>query len=244
MNNSLAIRTSKTSPFRPEVGHIADSISFSNDFLKRYPNNAQGEVIKAVTGDKAGEWNKDYHEIVIPVGMKGGKNFVVEIIVAYICYFIKCLNDPHEYFTKITGRSIPYPEDKNFDIANVSSVDEGQARLVFFDTIKSVFRLTKDPQSNDNWYEKYANLDLRPGGFGDMKEKIIKFPDKKIGKGTIRLMSFNSSAASPEGAHFLLFLADELSRADTKAKHRNASKLLNLGLSNTAASFRKNVLLF
>lgn len=214
---------------------------FANEFLDRYPNDNQLEVIRAVTGDKAGVWNKDFHEIVIPVGMKGGKNYVVEIIVAFICYFIKCLRDPHEYFSKITGRNIPYPQDKNFDIANVSVSGETQARHVFFDTIKSVIRLTKDPKTNDNWFERYAKLNLRPGGFGDLKEKIITFPTDKTGKGTIRLMSFNSDAAAPEGSHFLLYLADELSRADTKAEYMRAKKLLQLGLSNTAASFPKKV---
>ncbi len=231
----------KGSDFRPEVGDVADIISFSREFLKRYPSEKQKETLIAFAGSEPGVWDRTYHELVLAIGMKGGKNFVAEIIVAYTAYFISCLRNPHDYFTKITNRIVPYTIDKNFDIVNVSSVDESQARKVFFDAVKSVFRLTEDPVSGERWFEKYVGLDLRPGGFGDIKERIITFPQAREGRGTLRFMSFNSTATAPEGAHFFLFLADELSRADTKAKYTEASKLYDLGLKNTSVSFKGRV---
>lgn len=226
------------SNFKREIGEVADVISFCREFLNRIPSPAQKDDLIEIFGTQGGEWSRKFSEVVLAVGMKGGKNFLAEIIVSYACYFISCLRDPHHFFTKLVGREdFPYTAEKNFDIVNVSSVDESQARRVFFDTVKNVFRLTRDPRTGDNFFERYAGLDLRPGGFGDMKSKIIVFPAKQPGMGSIRLMSFNSTATAPEGVHCLLFLADELSRADTKAKYMEAAKLYDLGMNNTTASF-------
>lgn len=171
--------------------------------------------------------------------MKGGKNFFAEGDVAYTCYFISCLRDPHDFFTKVTGRTIKYTPEKTFDIVNVSSVDESQARRAFFDSVKKILQGTKDPKSGENWFERYAGLDLREE-HGDFTKKEIIFPTE-LGRGGIRLMSFNSTATAPEGVHILRFYADELSRANTKAKHREATALLELGLNNTTASFPNNI---
>lgn len=171
--------------------------------------------------------------------MKGGKNFWAEGDVAYLCYYINCLRDPHAYFSKITGTLIPYTPEKTFDIINVSSVDETQARHAFFESVKNVLKQTKD-QTGENWFEKYAGLDLREQ-FGDFKKKEIIFPTGTGGRGGIRLLCFNSAATAPEGMHMLRFYADELSRADTKQKYLNADKLYDLGLSNTRASFPNRV---
>lgn len=174
--------------------------------------------------------------------MKGGKNFWAEGDVAFLCYYITCLKNPHEYFTKITERpsEFAYTLDKNFDIGNASAVDENQAKRAFFDSVKSVLKLTTDPVSGENWFEKYAGLDLRES-FGDLKGKIIEFPARKEGMGSIRLMSFNSTASAPEGLHFIRFYEDELSRADTKAKFIQADKVHDLASSNTRASFPNRV---
>lgn len=208
--------------------------------MKRELGDKQKDAYLAIWGDKAGEWNKAFHEIVLLIGMKGGKNFWAEGDVAYLCYYINCLRDPHQYFSKITGTLIPYTLEKTFDIVNVSSVDETQARHAFFETVKNVLRQTKDPRNGDNWFERYAGLDLREQ-FGDFKKKEIIFPTKEEGRGGIRLLCFNSAATAPEGMHMLRFYADELSRADTKQKYLNADQLYELGLSNTRASFPNRV---
>jgi hypothetical protein len=228
--------------FRRDVGDIADVLSFGREFLNRQATPEQSRVLVDVCGAKAHEWSVAHHEFVMKVGMKGGKNFIAEWIADYYAYKFKTLADPHSFFTKITGRSIPYTLEKNFDIVNVSSVDEVQARRVFFETIKNIFRLTKDPRTGDNWFQRYANLNLNEGGFGgDLHSKIIQFPTDTPGKGTMRFMSFCTAASAPEGLHILLFMADELSRADTKAKYMEAEKLYDLGLMNTTASFPNKV---
>jgi len=194
----------------------------------------------AIWGEKGGEWSTKYHEIVLLIGMKGGKNFWSEGDVAYTCYFISCLANPHDYFTKITKSLLSYPLEKTFDLVNVSSVDETQARRAFFESVKKVLKLTKDPVTKANWFEKYTGLDLRESA-GDFKLKEIIFPVKMPGMGGIRLMSFNSAAKAPEGVHILKYYADELSRASTKADYREASALYDLGINNTMASFPNRI---
>src|SRR3990167_5651171 len=118
----------RASDFRRDVGGVADVLSFGREFLKRVASPAQAEVLVAVCGKNAEEWDTAFHEVVLLVGMKGGKNFVCEWIVAYMLYKIGCLVDAHAYFTKITKRAVGYTREKSFDIVNVSSVDEVQAR--------------------------------------------------------------------------------------------------------------------
>lgn len=228
------------SDFRPDTGPPVDIFNFHEKFLKRTLSEKQKEMYRAVWGEKGNEWSTEHSEVVMLIGMKGGKNFWSEGDVAYVCYFITCLRDPHEFFSKLTGRPIPYTKEKTFDIVNVSSVDENQARRSFFESVKRVLSLTTDPKSGKNFFEKYAGLDLREG-FGDFKRKEVVFPTGQLGVGGIRLLSFNSTSTAPEGIHILRFYADELSRADTKAKHRNAMALLELGLNNTSASFPNRV---
>ncbi|MGE5682824.1 MAG: hypothetical protein ACM34K_18310 [Bacillota bacterium] len=228
------------SDFRREVGEIADILSYNREFLGRTPSPKQAEAYVATWGEKGGEWSNKHHEIVLLVGMKGGKNLWAEGDVSYAGYFISSLVDPHAYFTKITKSLIKYPPEKTFDLVNVSSVDEAQAKRAFFDSVKKVLQLTKDPRTGDNWFERYAGLDLRET-FGDVTAKEIIFPSRQRGVGNIRLMSFNSTKKAPEGVHILRFYADELSRADTKATYREAKGLYELGLNNTRASFPNRI---
>ncbi len=237
---TTAIFTSKNTDFKNEVGEVADVISFQQEFLKRTVGDRQREAYLAAWGEKPGVWDTNYHEILLEVGMKGGKNFFAEGDAAFAIYFINCLRDPHAYFTKITKILVPYTKEKTFDIINVSAVDEDQARRAFFDSIKKVLKLTKDPKTGDNWFERYAGLDLREE-HGDFKKREVIFPVKEPGAGGIRLFSFNSAASAPEGIHMLRFYADELSRANTKAKYQMANLLYELGLANTRASFPNRV---
>lgn len=234
------IITSKSNnPFRHDVGDVAGIVPFANNFMGRYPSDPQKETLRAFggDGDGDGEWNLRYHEILLEIGMKGGKNWIAEIIAAYTPYYINCLKDKFDHFSKLAKRKIAYPRDTMFDIANVSIVDERQAREVFFIHVINAIKLTKDPRTGDNWFERYAGLDLRGGGFGDIKDKAIIFPTKNPGEGTIRFMSFNSTKKAPEGLHMFLFFADELSRADTKVTRKEAGALYDLGLDNTSSSF-------
>lgn len=200
----------------------------------------QKEAYLEVWGPDPGIWNINRHEIVLEVGMKGSKNFWAEGDAGYGQYFINCLRDPHEYFTKVTKIPIPYTPEKTFDFVNISAVDENQARRAFFESMKAILRLTKDPKTGDNWFERYVGLDLREE-HGHFQKKELVFPVAKRGAGGIRCFSFNSAATAPEGLHMFRFYGDELSRADTKAKYTQAKQLLELGLKNTTASFPHNV---
>jgi len=229
-------------PFRSDV-EVVDVITFLRAYLKREPGKEQAKAYKAIWGESIGttpKWDKRFQEILLYVGMKGGKNYWAEGDLAYTCYYISCLKDPHTYFTNLCGVSVPYTEDKNFDIVNVSSVDADQAKRAFFDSCKNVLKLTKDPKTGRNWFEQYVGLDLRESS-GAFKGNEIIFPITKPGKGTIRIMSFNSTAKAPEGLHIIRFYADELSRAETKAKYKVASALYDLGLNNTSVSFPNRV---
>jgi len=231
------------SDFRSDAGEVSDVISFQKEFLNRKLSNDQREAYLATWGNKGGEYCTKYNEIVLYVGMKGGKNFWIEGDVAYFCYFVSMLKDPHNYFTKLTKRSIPYPITANFDVPFVTPLNEAQLRFVTFYSIHRVIKATKDPMCKcDNWFEKYVGLDLREVS-GDLTRNEIVFPTKKkrTGMGGIRLFGYHSKPSAAEGLHMIRFYADELSRTKTKNKYRTAQKLLDLGLFNTSVSFPNGV---
>jgi len=59
------------------------------EFLRRKEiGDKQREAYLATWGDEPGVWSTQYREILLEVGMKGGKNFWAEGEVAYLCYFI------------------------------------------------------------------------------------------------------------------------------------------------------------
>lgn len=63
------------SDFRKEVGEIPDIISFLREFLGRNISDKQKEAYEALWGTKGGHWSKEYHQLVLLIGMKGGKTF-------------------------------------------------------------------------------------------------------------------------------------------------------------------------
>ena len=174
------------------------------------------------------------------IGMKGGKNYILESDAAYTLYFLNCLKNKWEYFSKVTKRKIPYSEDINFDIGNASSVGQRQARRAFFSRVQGIIKATRDPKTKDNWFERYAGLDIRET-FGDLTAEAIEFPSKYPGQGKIRLYSFNSEPKSPEGYHFFRFYHDEPSRAKTKAEYSEAKAVADLAENNTRVSFPNRV---
>lgn len=240
-NNKKSIPNIIISDFRSDVGEIADIISFNKEFLGReFLSDKQKEAYYAVWGEKGGEWSKQFHEIVLLIGMKGGKNFWAEADLIYTIYFISCLRDPHKYFSKICRRNVPFTKDKAFDIINVSSSGEHQASQAFFESVKRVIRGTRDPKTGENWFEKYIKLDISDRSKAFKRREII-FPTMRNSEGSIRIMSFSSSPRSPEGFHMLRYYCDELSRADTEPKYNAACELYKLGVNNTRMSFPGNV---
>lgn len=235
-----AVTSNHSGDFKAETGSPVSIFEFLEKMLGRKLSEKQIEAYKALWGEDGKTWSLKHTEIVLLIGMKGGKNFWAEGDVAYLCYFISCLRDPHAYFSKLTKRSIPYTAEKEFDIVNVSSVGSDQARRAFFDSVKKVLKLVRDPHTGEKWFEKYAKLDFGEKS-NNFKKNEIKFPARAPGVGGIRLLSFNSRSVAPEGLHILRYYADELSRADSEATHKRASELLELGLNNTCASFPNGV---
>lgn len=213
-------QTWKTEPVTVET--------FTREFLKREPSPKQLEVLKRVCGTIPDQFDKTFNELVLMVGQKGGKNFTVEILVSYYLYKLSNLVKLHEYFK--------LDQSVEFNITNSSMVNERQAKGVFFNRIKNVIRRTIDPVTNDNWFERYAGLDLRPGGFGDIQTKTINFPARQ-GFGKIRMHSFDSTYTAPEGLEIFLAIMDEPSRANTPILYNNAKKLYRMYSGNIAGSF-------
>lgn len=231
------------SNFRRDAGEVADVLSFQKEFLNRNLSALQKEAYLALWGSKGGEWSTQYFQSVLLVGMKGGKNFWMEGDIAYTAYFISMLKDPHDFFTRLTKRLLPYPKQTNFDIPLVTGVNELQTKFVGFNGVHRVLRNTMDPKNReDNWFEKYVGLDLRKT-YGAFTRNEIIFPSrvKNSSEGVIRIFGMNHSPSTAEGLHMIRFYADELSRAETKAAYKAARKSLSVGIYNTTASFPNSV---
>ncbi|MDQ7818412.1 MAG: hypothetical protein RDU14_15400 [Melioribacteraceae bacterium] len=229
------------SDFKRSVGEVADVISFQKEFLRRKTlSQHQIDCYRTIWGENGGVWGTSIHELVMLVGMKGGKNFWCEGDIAYTCYFISCLNNPHAYFSKITRRKVPYTYDAAFDIVIASLMGKDHSRRVLLDGVKNAIRNTRDPKTGEKWFIRHANL-KDDNKMGCIQKSEIRFPVIHMGNGGLRIMSFSSKANAPEGYHILRFYADELSRLPTKHKYRTAKKLHTLGIFNTSISFPNKV---
>ena len=96
-----------------------------------------------------------------------GKNFTVEVVAGWTLHRLMLLESPHRYFGLAEGRDI--------DIACLSFVNHEQSQRIFFERLKSVVRLTKDPESGQDWFAQ-RRVDLRERGIGDLQETVIEFP--------------------------------------------------------------------
>jgi len=197
---------------------------FFRYFLSRpVLSERQKDVARAICGDKADEFSREYQEIVCMVGQKGGKNWLFEGVFAYFAYKLMCLANPHAYFG--------VAPDKEISLTNSSLVNARQAEIVFFNNLKKVMRNTIDPDSGDNWFERHfgVRIDER---YGDLKKKTIDLP-----KG-VRFHSFDSQPESPEGLLILVGCIDEPSRANTPLRYEEARKLYKVVSRNALASFK------
>ena len=195
---------------------IDEFISERLGSLNITPTPKQLEIILALAGRDPYEWDTTYQQYVIAIGMGGGKNeFIVSPFLAYVTYKIANMHNPYLYFQQMRNAKInPL---KNIDIVNMSVVGETQAKNVHFNNMINLIRNchTKD---GDNWFEKYVGMDMREGGFGDIKTKEVAVPTTK-GLGKIVHHSFDSTFTAWEGLQILLALNDEVSRANTKATY-------------------------
>lgn len=139
-----------------------------------------------------GVWTRKYRgfdwtEVVLEIGQGGGKNTVMEISVIYVLLWLVACENPYKVLGYFAKKSIA--ESQNIDITNNSAVSEGQAKTVFFDNIKQKIKAARNPKTGKNLFEEYISFNLQEEGKGDIKAKVIEFPNFFEGSGHIRLFS-------------------------------------------------------
>ena len=141
---------------------------------------------------KKDELPDDHHlkpitEIACLFGKGSGKDFLISGVVAYIPYYLNCMNNPQEYFGFGKGEPI--------DIINLAK-NAKQAENVFFTKLKA--RLANCP-----WFKK---VDRPPKAYNEYQEK----KDTIIFYNNVRAFSGHSEAGSFEGFNPLVAIFDEV----------------------------------
>lgn len=221
---------------------------FVKEFMGRTLSEPQITLLEAIVGTDPTRLSIDYQMILAAVGQGGGKNYTFETLVSYYSYFITNLVNPFVTLAGFTGNE-PLDRTRNIDIGNSTTVNSDQAERAFFENVRNAITSVLDPKTKDNWFERYAGLRIDQT-FSDsqieyydkhskraIKNKIIQFPPLRRGEGCLRLISFDSTATSPEGYSFILAIIDELSRAETKKTMAKAKKLIGMYEGNNASRF-------
>ena len=131
-------------------------------------------------------------ELVVMFGKGSGKDFLVSCILAYICYLLCCMRDPHGYFN--------FGNDEPIDIINVA-INAKQATGVFFKKLKARF-------SNCPWFKKVP--------YNPSEREGSTFNEFQFTKDQIRLYknitchSAHSEADSYEGFNPFVVILDEI----------------------------------
>jgi hypothetical protein len=175
-------------------------LTFAREFLQRKHSPPQEEALVKIFGtDPKIFWPKSPRVIGLAWGMGSGKDFTIETGTVYCDYLCRCLAHPQRFFWGI--------EERRFiDILNFSFVNEDQAKQIFFDSMKAVLRSCRNPDTGGLWFEEQG-LDLRDNGIGDIKEKIIVFPNG------VRNRCIPATKSGFEGSPILMAVFDEPSRA-------------------------------
>jgi hypothetical protein len=211
---------------------------FVSERLKIHPSPLQLEILFALAGSDPYDWDTRYQQYIIAIGMGGGKNeYIISPFLTYITYKIANMHNPYIYFQQMRNTEIN--PQKNIDIVNMSVVGETQAKNVHFNNMISLIRncFTKD---GDNWFEKYVGMDMREGGFGDIKTKEVEVPISQ-GLGKIVHHSFDSTYTAWEGLRILFSINDETSRADTKLSYADIEKSWKGQIGNINTRFPNRV---
>ena len=131
-------------------------------------------------------------EMAFLYGKGAGKDFLVSCILAYICYMLCCMNDPHSYFG--------FGQDEPIDIINVA-INAKQATGVFFKKLKARF-------NNCPWFKRV--------NYNPSETDGALFNEFQFTKDQIRLYknitchSAHSEADSYEGFNPLIVIFDEI----------------------------------
>lgn len=194
------------------------------DFLNETPYpGKQTELLNVVneilwwklTGDKK-LCKEDLRNITELIGMFGkgsGKDFLASGILAYVCYLICCMKDPHDYFN--------FGYDENIDFINVA-INAKQAKNVFFKKLKARF-------SSCKWFERVSyNPSETPGCpyncYQTTQDQI------RLHK-NITCYSAHSEADSFEGYNPLVVIFDEIGGYEYDAAENAYSTLRSSSVS-------------
>lgn len=219
-------------------GKPANIQEFVEGMLGMFPSPGQYEILWTLAGHDPYEWDVTYQQYALGIGQGGGKNtYVIAPFIGYLTYKIANMKDPHAYFSRFYDARID--RQTKFEISNSSLVTERQAKNVHFAKMTSLIRRCMTLDGRDNWFEKYAGIDLR-ASFGDLKDKSIRIPTV-AGCGEIVLHSFDSTPTAPEGLNLIAAIVDEPSRADTQSGYVDAQLLWNVIVGNLNTRFGRNV---
>lgn len=177
-----------------------DLLSFfrEKDFLGENPYpGKQTEILKLVnkiimwklTGEEevCEEELRQVTELVLMLGKGAGKDFLASGILAYMCYLLCCMNDPHKHFN--------FGQDEPIDLMNVA-INAYQANNVFFKKFKA--RLL-----NCRWFKRVSHYPEKPTEFQLTKNQIRFYKN-------ITAHSAHSEADSFEGFNPLIVIFDEI----------------------------------
>ena len=225
-------------------GNPVDVDTFILKYLKMAQSPGQREITHEIVGTDPYEWDTRYQQYNLAIGQGGGKNtYIIAPVTCYVTYKIANMRDPWLYFSRFLNKGLDY--DTKFEMPNSSLVTERQAKNVHFSKMQAMIRRCKIPGANgtpgnENWFAKYAELDIRDGGFGDILSKTITIPTQP-GCGPIVLHSFDSTPTAPEGLHIIWAITDEASRADTEPKYNDAKLLWKVINGNLNTRFPKGI---
>ncbi len=126
-------------------------------------------------------------EMTVMFGKGSGKDFLASGILAYVCYLLCCMNDPHEYFG--------FGQDEPIDIVNVA-INAYQATNVFFKKLKARF-------NNCKWFKKTMKEPTLANEYQVTRNQIRFYKN-------ITAHSAHSESESYEGFNPLIVIFDEI----------------------------------
>lgn len=177
-------------------------------------NSDEYQILTSVPGEI---WNE---EKIIPVNSLKAKSFGYEKV-----------------WCPTTANGTWIMRQNNF----IAITGNSQAKSVFFDHIKKVLKIMKNPRTGENIFQKYGGMDLRDEGLGDIKAKVIEFPAFFPDSGRIRLHSLDSGISTFEGKTIFMSFMDEPSRANTESTYKNAKTLYRGLMGNLNTRFPNGV---
>lgn len=126
------------------------------------------------------------------VDHNSGKDFLISGILAYVCYLLCCMRDPHEYFG--------FGQDEPIDLINVA-INAYQANNVFFKKLKA--RLSSCKWFKKVGYNPAEHEGAMPNEYQITKQQIRFYKN-------ITAHSAHSDADSFEGFNPLVVIFDEI----------------------------------